>query len=612
MRVPIYDGPQVSQAPAPAGYQDASNYTIGDQALRSTADQVGGMADKIIGQQNQDFAWRADAKMKTDFATWESQARPKFQGAAAGGSVDPSTGQSTGTYTQAVQQYWASQASAFGQSLSPDQQRIIDRNIQMYSASTVGEATRYTMGELQKSHVEAYADANNADVQAALHSGTPAQADIAADAIRTRNAQFALQQGHINPATGQVDQDWLAAQNQKTLTVLHANMISQLQQTNTDMARQYLTDHRADIDGTQLDNIEKSLNTAEAATKAVQAVSDVFTKYLPEGADPSRGETPLNVTAMMGDIEAQFKGNPQGLAAARAELGARVNAWKTTESQFQTDAINTIEAGVAQGKGLPWAMQQPQWGTLSGKSQAAITDHLDSKAYTSLMRGNALDARSDAAAARADRALGREHYDLYLDLAMNPDKLAALTPDQVKAYLPTLGDTLTHNLMETRAKLNSSADVRTAHIDNQTFSSLAVNSFGMKDPLDPSASKQDKALFAMTKDNVDFVLGQMQAAKKAPLTNDEKVEAMRNEMARTVTVNPGWFSSNTQTPVVSLTRDQVGNVVIPAGDRQQAADALQQMHALHPADPQYAPNEANLRALYLKRVSPAGKLFSGQ
>jgi hypothetical protein len=350
MRVPLYDGPQVSQASAPAGYQDAGNYTVGDQALGKAADVVGGIADRIVAQQDQDFAWRADAKMKGDFATWEAQTRPKFQGAAAGGITDPETGQASGTYAEQVQKYWATQASTFGQSLTPSQQRIINRNIQTYSASTVASATTYTMGELQKSHLEAYADAKNADVQGALKSGTPAAADVAAQSIIQRNAQFGASQGHIDPTTGMVDPNWLAAQNQKDLTVLHTNMVAQLQQTDTAAARQYFDTHRGEMDQTHVDEVNKALATAEASTKAVQAVSDVFTKYLPTGADPSRGETPLNVTAMMADIEGQFKGNPAGLSAARAELGARVSAWKTTESQFQTDAINTIEAGVAQGQ----------------------------------------------------------------------------------------------------------------------------------------------------------------------------------------------------------------------------------------------------------------------
>lgn len=612
MRVPTYDGRQVSPAPTPAGYQNAGDYTVGTQALSETAAQIGGLTDRMVAQQNQDFAWRADAKMKTDFATWEATNRPKFQGAAAGGQLDPTTGQSTGTWADQVKSYWAGQAQAFGQSLSPDQQRIIDRNIQMYSAATVGEATRYTMGELQKSHIEAYGDATSADVNAALHAGTPVAGDIAAAAIKDRNAQFAQQQGHIDPATGMVDQNWLAAQNMKTLTTLHANMISQLQQTDTGAARQYLVDHKADIDGAHLDDIEKSLNTAEASTKAVQAVSDVFAKYLPAGADPSRGETPLNVTGMMGDIEAQFKGNAPALTAARAELGARVNAWKTTESQYQTDAINTIEGGIAQGKGLPWAMQQPQWSTLSGKSQAQITDHLDAKAYSALSRANASDARADAADARADRALGREHFDTYLQVS-DPSTLSQLTMDQVRAYLPQLGDTLTRSLMEQKQHLNTATDVRNANMDKDTFTALATGAFGMVDPHDANASKNDKAAFVNVQDNVNYALRQAQAQAKQPLTQDQKVQVMKDEMTRTVTVNPGWFSSNKPVPVVSLTRDQLAQVQIPDADRAQAAAALQQMHTQFPNNPAYAPTEDNLRALYLRKVSPlGGRRFSGQ
>ncbi len=613
MQVPTYGGPQVTPNAAPAAYQNPNDFTGGDRAVSQFASQVGDMADRIVSMQNQDLAWRTETNEKINFANWEAQNKPKFQGAAAAGTIDPMSGQSTGTYADAVQQYWAGRMSELGQGLPPAQQKIIDRTLGTFSANTVGAATQYTLGELQKSHLESWMAANNADTQVALHAGTTVAADTAAASIMQRNAQFAVQQGHINPDTGMADQNWLQQQNLHDLTALHANMIAQLQQTDTAAAREYFISHQSQIDGAQLDNINHSLTVAEASTKGVGIAADAMKMFLPADADPTRGETPLNVTAMQAEIDKETAGNPALHAAASAELASRINAWKTTEQQYQTDAINSIEAGIAQGKGLPWAMQQPAWTTLAGKSQAAITDHLQAKSYQALVQANAVDARADAQAARDDRAMGRQNYSTFLDWMSNPEKLAAATPDQVQALLPTLGDALTRSLVEKKATLNTQADVQTARIDQNVFHSLAVNSFGLIDPKDPSASKQDKDRYGNLQYNVDFMLQQMQTAKGMRLTNAEKEQAMRNEMARTVTVDPGFLSSNMQVPVIAMTPEQAQNLVIPYATQQKIGAALYQMSLKYPGDPRYAPTAANVKATYLRSVSPmAAPIFDGQ
>ncbi|MDI1301949.1 MAG: hypothetical protein PSX71_08600 [bacterium] len=361
-----------------------------------------------------------------------------------------------------------------------------------------------------------------------------------------------------------------------------------------DLANKYFTDHADDFTPAGKASLSEALAHATAGSAAISAVDSAMAKHVPQGADPTQGDTPINAVAIEADLREQFKDKPLALRAAIDEFHVRESAWKDTQNQYKAANVNSVMGMLADGKSLATVQQTQEWANLPGEARAQIQDH-------ALSRANALTARSDASAARNDKALGLQNYDKYLDVAMNPDKLAAMTPDEVKALLPVLGTSLTHNLMESRAKLNNAADLKTAKMDADQFGSTAL-AFGI-DTKDLTLSKEEKGNIALLKQNVDYVLTELQAAKKSPLTTQEKADAMRTEMARTVTVDPGFFSANKSVPVVQLSPEDAAHVVIPDADRAQITSAMNSM--------KIPVTEENIRRFYLRKVSPAGKVVTG-
>ena len=62
--------------------------------------------------------------------------------------------------------------------------------------------------------------------------------------------------------------------------------------------------------------------------------------------------------------------------------------------------------------------------------------------------------------------------------------------------------------------------------------------------------------------------------------------------------------------MIPLDKKRAASVTVPAAEREQIVQALKAMNAQQPNNPAYAPTEDNIRALYLRKVSPAGRLIN--
>lgn len=593
--IPLYDGPQVQADQLRPNYQQTPTVGRGAMALANGANVAGQQLGEIDAMKARADAWNADAQIKTDFATWDAQARKTMQGAAAsGGQIDPATGQPAPGYAAQVQAWFKGAASKYTEQLGPAQKALITRNLAMYAAGAYHTATDYELSETQKYENGAWADAKAAQVSAALTVGTPAAAVGAASAIVDRNAQWAVSHGHIDPKTGLVDQDWLAAQNRADLTVLHASVIENLQRTNPQAAEAYLTGHSDQMDATQVARIRASITTATSSQLGSSAGRDVFQASLPKGANAAIGQTPLDMAAMDAQLVDKFKGDPVALNAARDELTKAATNWKQTEQQYQTAYGSTLRAGLSTGHGLAWAQAQPEWSKLDGQTREAITDHLTAQAYTNEMR-------SANAEARADRLKGFAGFQQFLALDTNPAAIASLSDEQVANLTNTMSHEQAARIAEKRATLSTAADVRNATMANEQFNRIA-DDLKVTTPLSPDWNvKADGAAYQTVKDNVEAALRSAQSGNKMPLTPEQKEKVMRSAMAQTVTVNPGWFSFSKAVPLPTLNAADRERVVIPDTDRQRVAAAMAARYAKN-KDPAYAPTEDNIHRWYLTGV----------
>lgn len=590
--VPLYDGPQVQTDQLRPTFQQTPTVGRGAMALANGANVAGQQLGEIDAMKARADAWNADAQIKTDFATWDAQTRKAMVGAAAaGGQIDPTTGQPAPGYAAQVQAWFKDAASKYTQQLGPAQKALITRNLAMYAAGAYHTATDYELSETQKYEAGAWSDAKAAQVSAALTVGTPAAATGAASAIVDRNAQWAASHGHVDPKTGLVDQDWLAAQNRADLTVLHASVIENLQRTNPQAAEAYLTAHSDQMDANQVGRIRASITTATSSQLGSSAARDVFQASLPDGANPAIGQTPLDMAAMDAKLVDKFKGDPVALNAARDELTKAATNWKQTEQQYQTTYGSTLRAGLSAGHGLAWAQAQPEWSKLDGQTREAITDHLTAQAYTN-------ELRATNAEARQDRAKGFAGFQQFLALDTNPAAIAAMSDDQVANLTNTMSHEQAARIAEKRATLRTAADVRNATMTNEQFNRIA-DDLKVTTPLSPDwNAKADGAAYQTVKDNVEAALRAAQSSNKMPLSPEQKEQVMRTAMAQTVTINPGWFSFSKAVPLPTLNAADRQQVVIPDADRQRVAAAMAARYAKN-KDPAYAPSEDNIHRWYL-------------
>lgn len=610
-QVPVLDAPQVQPEALRPVFQQNIDVSSGLQQGARALDQA---ADTVFNAQMQKAradAWQADADLKTQFGKFQADLQTKMQGGnAAGGQVDPTTGEASPGYAAQVEAWFKQKQSELGQNLAPAQRALVSRSLAMYSAARVDEAYRWQKTQTMAAEHSAFEAAKQATVDSAIKSNDPNSVPGAVDTIQQQNAQWAQAHGIVSP-DGTPDPNWLRMQNERDLTALHAGMVEQLQRSNPTQASEYLAKYQSQITPEVFLRLRNGVQEAGDNQAGMVGANEVWASQLPPGADATVGATVIPVDKMLAAVQQKFAGNPVALRAAEAQIAQNYKAWQETSQNAQRAYKSALLAAYNGGGGLQQMQAMPEWQKLDGDTREQITEHLQNYQDRRLARQVTLANLQDRQYAIADRAKSQKSFGQYIDLMTNPEKLASMTPDDVQALRLTMGDEQVLHIAELRQKLGTAADVKTARIDNDTFNAIATNEFGLKAPNEPGASKDDKFRYAQLRTNVDYVLQQMQQAKKLPLTMDEKAAAMRQELARQVTVNPGWFSANKQVPVVALTPDQAKQVVVPDEQRGQIVQALQTMAAQHPGDPRFAPTEDNVRALYLRKTSPAGRLFNG-
>jgi len=314
---------------------------------------------------------------------------------------------------------------------------------------------------------------------------------------------------------------------------------------------------------------------------AIDAV-DVVRQASVGTADPTKGSTVIDSYGMEEKLRKQFKDDPETLSHAMDTLRSREASFKDTQSQ-SLDSNRATLAEQAIVKHVPMAklMQTPEYNNLNADEKTKFKEQYDNHQYQELSRSNALEARADAKLNRADNALkradedefrkqrrlGLDNYNAYVDLALNPKKLALMTDDQMKALPLTLGDDLTHQLIQQKKTLNSDAAINMATVDKDTFNSIA-RQMGF-DP--KSKSTVDIANIGELHQHVDTILRAAQIAQKSPLTQDDKINIMQNAIATKVTTG-NWFTDRDLKPqahqsVLGITKQNISQVRVPQPDQ---------------------------------------------
>ena len=158
-RVPTYDGPQARTAPLGASPLPTPDVTSSTRAAAQGLDAAAGALDRLAERQDQDAAWRAQAKINEDWMRFESEARKNLQGQNAAG------------YADKVKEWWGKASQDYGSALTPSQQKLISKPLMSAMQTAMKGALDFENTELERSRLQALDGALSAEISRGAAGG---------------------------------------------------------------------------------------------------------------------------------------------------------------------------------------------------------------------------------------------------------------------------------------------------------------------------------------------------------------------------------------------------------------------------------------------------------
>lgn len=577
-RIPIYNERRVDEAPLRTQQVGVPDVSSGSRAIAGGLEKLGSALDTIAERDAQTQAWDTHAKITQDFVSWEAEARKNAQGVNAKG------------YSTAVAQWWEDAKTKYGDGLSAPAKLMIGRQLSTSRNAALESAGGYENQQLdigERSALEANVSALTNQAIAAGPDKVNVYTDQAAAALRVYGAKKGLD------STPSV---------LRMTTGVHENIINTLMQTDAKAAQTYFTTHAAEIEAGRHDAISSRLNQVSAVQDG-SATADELWKASVNGKDFNQ---PVNLFDMEAEARKKYSNDPTRAQATVAALRERKAAWDASQNELNAGNVNNVYKMIDAGVGLSRVRATPAWQALPAKEQDAILVQQEQRAAARESRAAAAENRAFTAEQRQDRQLLMTNSDKYLD-ATDPTKLASMTRTQVQALRSTFGFAATEQLLNRYDSLvKSPHDLTEAKMDDDSFKRIA-NDFELN-AYSPKTTEEKQQLGDL-KYRVERLISAAQMKKGGKLNEDEKEVLMRGEMARTVTVDPGFFSSNKDVPVIRLQGGQVEQVVVPEDEHAKIVSALQAKYKTNPNNPQYAPTPENVRRLYLLAKSRSAPLI---
>ena len=579
-RVPTYDGPQARTAPLGASPLPTPDVTSSTRAAAQGLDAAAGALDRLAERQDQDAAWRAQAKINEDWMRFESEARKNLQGQNAAG------------YADKVKEWWGKASQDYGSALTPSQQKLISKPLMSAMQTAMKGALDFENTELERSRLQALDGALSAEISRGA-AGGPSAAAVSAKTVEEMLQKYGASTG--KPV------EWVNQQVLQRTTTLHSSVISTLMQKDPKAAEQYFEANKGQIDGTRHDEIGSKINAVSAAADG-DALAD---KLWQAGVKPG---APVELDKLEAAAREEFKNDPTRQKHAIQGLRERMQAFEKARAEREAAGINAVYKMLDGGVPMSRVQRMPEWQQLDGKSQDQILYQQEQRAAARESRAAAAENRALAAEARRDKQLLLTNAEAYLRYS-DPTVLAGMSRQQVEATRATFGFEGAQHLLSRWDSLQKPGAIAEARMDQEDFNHIA-DQMGLK-PYDSSKSEDSKRALGELKYRMEQLIDATQQAAKKPMTREEKNALMRGEMARTVTVNPTfWFSS--EVPVIQLDKKQVKDVVVPQGDREQISQALKAMYERSGGAAIYAPTEDNVRRLYLMNKSRAAALLPNE
>ena len=370
-----------------------------------------------------------------------------------------------------------------------------------------------------------------------------------------------------------------------------------LQAGKTEYADTYLKQINAELTDTARLKLTGQVKSVDVLVRGDKAADETWAAMAPKDAND-----PVRIYDMEKALRDKYQGEPQLRDAALKSLKDRAATFNAQQSELNAGGINKVYGMIDAGMPLSRVQASPAWLALPEAKRHEITKGLETESATRASRAASISARELSELTRKDRMSLLTNSADYLHDS-DPDVLTGKTRTEVEAMRTKYGFEGTQQLLQRFDLLQNKDAKLQARIDDTAFKAIVKDTLDI-DPYG-KLSSESKGMLGNLKTRVDSMLQSEAQRLRRPLTTEEKSDLMRNEAAKTVTVN-GWIW-NSDKPAAALTASEAANVVIPADKKTKLIADMQKAYQAT-GDKDYAPTTANLNRLYLKGVSPIAGL----
>lgn len=406
-------------------------------------------------------------------------------------------------------------------SLSNDRQRTAFERRAMARKNDINSAlSRHVFAEVRK-HDDAETEnyLANAHEAAVANFGNPERIGLEIERQRSAVVDYANRNG--------LGAEYVKQKIAGVQAATHSAVIERMLANGQDQtAKAYLEANR-DALGASVTKVEAKLQVAVTEGTGMRAADDVW-----KAQGPADDAAPVNVDQMADALRERLANDPGALKSAMAHLKERAAMFNAAARERDGARESAVWKSVFNGSSLAQVSRTPEFLALPGAKQEQVRAYLVREAEHRADRAYMLGERARVAGDRADAESTRKNFAEYLRLS-SPAVLDRMTEDQIIAQLPTLGRTLTGQLMEKKRSIKDKPEkLHEATIDQQLFETVA-ESAGLR-PFDPRKNEDEKASLGRLRNAVEVAIDTEQRATGKPLTRERKAALMTEIVDRKV------------------------------------------------------------------------------
>ena len=483
------------------------------QATLAAGVGLAAVAYDMAERENADAVFRAETKVKQDYLAYQNSVNTERKGERSKG------------ITRETTQWWDEAGKQQMEALGNDTQRaLFVKRLQAVRLSSIESMSRFEATQMDHALDLSSTASKLSAIDLAASRGSEEDARLAVGTIQQTNAFIAKRKGITDPAV-------INKMNEDDVTNLHKQVIQTLAKDAPEKAAAYFEKYKHEIRGSLRAEIGDFAQKATAETLGDSIATETWAKFRPQNSTD-----PINISDAEDAIrnDPRLKNNPTALKAALSGVEHRSAVLKQQRQDQSVSLVARVEDLILKGARGPALTRSAEFAALQAADPKAannIRTAMKNESYTDA-------ARADIDEARRDRKLAVTGIDTIMEM-YNPDVLAKMTPDQIKAKRSIIGTQPTLMFLDRHTQLTRSSEaLAAAQLDQTNFNAMARQ--GGID-INPKKDSPEETRLWTLRQAVDARIGLAAKTKGKPLSNEERIKEAQAAFDDTVRI-PGFFS----------------------------------------------------------------------